>query len=75
MSEFLKALNARKGDRTLAEYAEVFDISPSALSRILRGHSSISADILRRIFQVYPELFQTWLTDNSGDDSSTAAVA
>lgn len=73
MSKFLKALNARKGDQTLAEMGEVLGISPSALSRILRGHSGISSDILRRIFQAYPDLYPIWLRDGSGEQTAAAA--
>lgn len=73
MSNFLKALNACKGDQTLAEMGKALDVSPSALSRILRGHSSISSDILRRIFLVYPDLYPIWLRDGSGDQTADAA--
>jgi len=61
VNKLLEALEQKRGDTSIVEFAEGLGMHFSSYYRLLRGERGIGADLERRIMRRYPELTLVFL--------------
>ena len=76
MDELVAALEKRRGDIPVVEFARGLGIHFSSYYRLLKGERGLGVNLQRRILRRYPELTLVFLSQvSSGDDQDSSQDA